>query len=589
MYFTREIEQFPERLGVWRERLAKQSLPLAPSRGDPLRDLGGMGAHLERRYREGPDAPLRVALFGPTGAGKSKLFSSLVGRAISPSGFRRPYTRRTFSYLHRSRQALAPGLTGEVALHDDESWRDVLLIDTPDFDSVESSNRAEAERVLVDADAFIFVTDVQKYADAATWEYLDRIFAERKPCRIVLNKVRSDAPVHDLTRRLEERWGERGHEAFAICVPELAVDDDTVIPDDTPALEQLRAAIAAFARSRDAARQIVREAFAIELSRFVSAAADLREATAACRAARDAARASISRRHDESCDKIERLLDLELSGTARDRVARASLAGFERLDVLRGLRRLFELPLDGVRHWLRRGRCGERSSDLGALVADDVVVESAGGFPLVEGAVLAAFDGARRDVAALAPLAPLLDSPRFRSARLRHADLRALYDEELADLKARIAEAIAARERPPGARGRAKFWLAQLVFAMVLVALLLVTDAAVLTWIVSLLVLCPIAAKAIASALSGEAARAVGAGAREEHVRLACGIVARSRARVDGFLEASTTGIDELVAVLEEISSFARHEQDIVEGFSRKRYSLGAAPAVEVQSAGKRG
>src|SRR5262245_24842215 len=43
--------------------------------GDALRNV-------ERRLIEGARAPLRFAIFGPTGAGKSKLFNSLVGEPL---------------------------------------------------------------------------------------------------------------------------------------------------------------------------------------------------------------------------------------------------------------------------------------------------------------------------------------------------------------------------------------------------------------------------------------------------------------------------------------------------------------------------
>src|SRR5262249_27688414 len=134
--------------------------------------LSGALSNLARRLLEGPDAPLRVAFFGPTGVGKSKLFNSLLGKELSPSGFRRPFTLRPVYFLPESHKALLPGIDGDVKLGSDPSWRDLILIDTPDFDSVETQNRKEAERIFREADAFLFITDVQKYADHATWEYL---------------------------------------------------------------------------------------------------------------------------------------------------------------------------------------------------------------------------------------------------------------------------------------------------------------------------------------------------------------------------------------------------------------------------------
>ena len=46
------------------------------------------------------------------------------------------------------------------------SLEGLVLLDLPDFDSRDVSNRAEAERVLALVDLFVWVTDPQKYADA---------------------------------------------------------------------------------------------------------------------------------------------------------------------------------------------------------------------------------------------------------------------------------------------------------------------------------------------------------------------------------------------------------------------------------------
>ena len=121
--------------------------------------------NVRRRLREGATAPLRLAFFGPTGVGKSKLFNSLLEEDISPSGFRRPFTRSSLYYLHDHWRALAAGLDSQVLIHSNDRWRDLILIDTPDFDSVEIGNRQEAQRVFAEADAFVFVTDALKYAD----------------------------------------------------------------------------------------------------------------------------------------------------------------------------------------------------------------------------------------------------------------------------------------------------------------------------------------------------------------------------------------------------------------------------------------
>jgi GTP-binding protein EngB required for normal cell division len=132
-----------------------------------------------------------VALAGPTGAGKSTLFNALAGEELATVGHRRPTT-----------SAASAAVWGEVgdALLD---WLEVprrhrrgdaaaglVLLDLPDFDSVERSHREEVERVLALADLVIWVVDPQKYADAALHDgYLQPLAAYARTMMVVLNQA----------------------------------------------------------------------------------------------------------------------------------------------------------------------------------------------------------------------------------------------------------------------------------------------------------------------------------------------------------------------------------------------------------------
>src|SRR5262245_42010810 len=129
----------------WRGRLAEVVPP--PSLALDLDPARSALANIERRLVEGPGAPLRLAIFGPPGAGKSKVFNSLLREPLSPASYRRPCTRRPVYFLHQDHAGLAGGLGGEVRLHRRDDWRGRVLIDAPDFDSVEAENRALAERI----------------------------------------------------------------------------------------------------------------------------------------------------------------------------------------------------------------------------------------------------------------------------------------------------------------------------------------------------------------------------------------------------------------------------------------------------------
>ena len=170
-----DVQSFLSNLPKWQKFFDGVDLPPAVKEEHAIGELRQRLGNIRRRLRDGPDAPLRVAFFGPTGAGKSKLFGSLIRDNFSGSGFKRPFTRRSFYYVHNDWKPLVAALEGETSIHKEEAWQDIILIDTPDFDSVETANRDEAERVFLESDGFLFVTDALKYADASTWEYLEKI------------------------------------------------------------------------------------------------------------------------------------------------------------------------------------------------------------------------------------------------------------------------------------------------------------------------------------------------------------------------------------------------------------------------------
>ncbi|MCF2531711.1 dynamin family protein [Yinghuangia soli] len=164
------------------------------------------------RLRE-PDAPLLAVVGGSTGAGRSTLVNSLVGREVSPAGVLRPTTRvpvlvcraadrRWFSgtrVLPGLRRVAAGATTGDegpavVLQVDDRIPEGLAVLDIPDVDSVDSANRDLAVRLLGAADVWVFVTTAARYADAVPWHIL-RVARERTAeIGIVLDRV----PEEDL-------------------------------------------------------------------------------------------------------------------------------------------------------------------------------------------------------------------------------------------------------------------------------------------------------------------------------------------------------------------------------------------------------
>ena len=139
-----------------------------------------------------------VALGGPTGAGKSSLFNALAGEDVSGVGRRRPTTAAASAAVWGgANPALLDWLdvrrrhrtAGDVDLDG------LVLLDLPDFDSVEATHRAEVDRLLELVDLVVWVVDPQKYADAAWHDrYLRRLRHHGGSTAVVLNQVDVLAP-----------------------------------------------------------------------------------------------------------------------------------------------------------------------------------------------------------------------------------------------------------------------------------------------------------------------------------------------------------------------------------------------------------
>jgi hypothetical protein len=143
-----------------------------------------------------------VALAGATGSGKSSLFNALAKLHLSKVGVRRPTTGVAHACVWGTESAAAlldwlgvPGarrfnrespLDGE----DEAALRGLVLLDLPDFDSVEEAHRLEVDRLLGLVDAVVWVLDPQKYADRAVHQtYLANFTPYRDVTVVVLNQA----------------------------------------------------------------------------------------------------------------------------------------------------------------------------------------------------------------------------------------------------------------------------------------------------------------------------------------------------------------------------------------------------------------
>jgi hypothetical protein len=194
------------------------------------------------------DAPLLAVVGGSTGAGKSTLVNSLVGRRVSEPGVLRPTTRspvlvhhpadtrwfedeRILPGLARTTRATAdPGALQLVA--DPQVPQGLALLDAPDIDSVEERNRTLASELLAAADLWLFVTTAARYADQVPWGFLTAAAERSAAVAIVLDRTAPSA-VEEVRSHLARMLTAHGMgESPLFTVTEGEVTPDGLVPPD---------------------------------------------------------------------------------------------------------------------------------------------------------------------------------------------------------------------------------------------------------------------------------------------------------------------------------------------------------------------
>ncbi|MFE7125885.1 dynamin family protein [Streptomyces sp. NPDC057617] len=190
-------------LSALRDCVAAVRLPL-PLPGAPRARqtraelLAQLDDYLLPRLRD-PEAPLLAVVGGSTGAGKSTLVNSLVGRRVSEAGVLRPTTRTPVLVCHPEDHHWFAGM--RVLPHLTRVWlpqqeedggagadalgknmirvetaaslpRGLALLDAPDIDSLVVDNRLLAAELICAADVWVMVTTASRYADAVPWHLL---------------------------------------------------------------------------------------------------------------------------------------------------------------------------------------------------------------------------------------------------------------------------------------------------------------------------------------------------------------------------------------------------------------------------------
>lgn len=236
--------QLLDALSALRDRVASVRLPL-PLPGAPRARqtraelLAQLDDYLVPRLKA-PEAPILAVVGGSTGAGKSTLVNSLVGRQVSEAGVLRPTTRTPVLVCHpddhhwfagkrvlpdllrvwappgeddpapvpqrtaargagRGKSAAAREMRVETVA---TLPRGLAILDAPDIDSLVVENRTLAAQLICAADVWVMVTTASRYADAVPWHLLRTAKQYKATLVIVLDRV-----PHQVLAEVSRQYG----------------------------------------------------------------------------------------------------------------------------------------------------------------------------------------------------------------------------------------------------------------------------------------------------------------------------------------------------------------------------------------------
>lgn len=236
--------QLLDALSALRDRVASVRLPL-PLPGAPRARqtraelLAQLDDYLVPRLKA-PEAPMLAVVGGSTGAGKSTLVNSLVGRQVSEAGVLRPTTRVPVLVCHpddhhwfagkrvlpdllrvwappgeddpvpapKRTPPRGPGRGKSAATRDLRIEtvatlpRGLALLDAPDVDSLVVENRTLAAQLICAADVWVMVTTASRYADAVPWHLLRTAKQYKATLVIVLDRV-----PHQVLTEVSRQYG----------------------------------------------------------------------------------------------------------------------------------------------------------------------------------------------------------------------------------------------------------------------------------------------------------------------------------------------------------------------------------------------
>jgi len=175
-----------------------------------------------------PELPLQIAVIGPTQVGKSSLVNLLLQQEVAGVSPLAGFTRHSQGFCNQVSKQDNLALQGyfgrfqqltvnELNAHRYDCYAltegfnsrllpPCVIWDTPDFDSIDSSDYQEGViRTLALADIIILVVSKEKYADQSVWEMMTMLENFHQPTLICVNKLMTGTEAL-IIRSLAEKW-----------------------------------------------------------------------------------------------------------------------------------------------------------------------------------------------------------------------------------------------------------------------------------------------------------------------------------------------------------------------------------------------
>lgn len=188
------------------EDIADYNGPWLPLRDERERLAQRIAELRERETRL--DDLLVVALVGGSGVGKSTLLNAIAGDELARTSEMRPCTTHPTIYHPPGAHIAFPSEWASVA---GSALENLVLIDTPDSDTIVEEHRARVIDVLRECDLVMICGDSEKYLDEATWALLRPLQGERTMVCVETKAARAESVREHWLSRLAEQGFEIEH------------------------------------------------------------------------------------------------------------------------------------------------------------------------------------------------------------------------------------------------------------------------------------------------------------------------------------------------------------------------------------------